>query len=90
MTKRVKLEIVKDMLLIIKEESNSIRSTPLLRKSNLSSIRFKEYLLELIEKGFVKEGTNKKGEKIFSLTDRGFKFLEKYRTIIDFIEEFEL
>jgi len=90
MTKRAKLEIVKDMLLTIKDESNSIKSTPLLRKSNLSSMRFKGYLSELIEKSFVKEGTNKKGEKIISLTDRGFKFLEKYKTIIDFIEEFEL
>ena len=33
---------------------------------------------------------NKKGDKQISLTERGLRFLEKYKTIIDFIDEFEL
>ncbi len=89
MIKRGKLEIIKDILSIIRKDSNSIKPTPLLRKSNLSSARFKGYFSELIEKGFV-EKVEKKGERFISLTDKGFKFLEKYRTIIDFIDEFEL
>lgn len=87
--KRGKLEIIKDILKIIQENNNSIKYTPLLRKSNVSSLRFKEYFLELISKDFVKE-INKNGEKFVSLTEKGFKFLEKYRTIIIFIDEFEL
>jgi len=90
MVKRGKLEIIRDMLYIIKEESNLIKPTPLLRKSNISSARSKEYFSELIEKGFIRETTDKKREKFISLTDKGFKFLEKYRTIMDFIDEFEL
>jgi len=41
--KRNKLEIIQDILKIIKQNHNSIKPTPLLRKSNLSSSRFNEY-----------------------------------------------
>ena len=51
--------------------------------------RFKEYISELTEKKFIKE-INNKNEKFISLTDKGFKFLEKYKTIVNFIDEFEL
>lgn len=89
MKKRGRLEIIYDILKIINRNSNSIKSTPLLRKSNISTARSKEYFLELIEKKFIIE-TKKKGEKFVSLTEKGFKFLEKYQTIINFIDEFEL
>ena len=89
MTKRGKLEIVYDILRTIQKNNNSIKPTPLLRKSNISTVRFKEYFSELITKDFVRE-INNKGENLISLTDKGFKFLEKYNTIISFIDEFEL
>lgn len=89
MVKRSKLEIIRDILSLIKENHNSIKSTPLLRKSNLSSSGFKEYLSELIEKGFIKESSIN-GTTLLSLTSKGFRFLEEYSTIINFIEEFGL
>jgi predicted transcriptional regulator len=89
MVKRGNLEIMRDILKIIMENKNSIKPTPLLRKSNLSSRRFKEYFSELLEKGFVRELQGKDGKSIV-LTDKGFKFLERYQTIVDFITEFEL
>ncbi len=89
MAKRNKLEIIKDILTIIHLNHNSIKSTPLLRQSNISTARFKDYFNELIEKKFIKE-VNNKNNKSISLTDRGFKFLEKYNTIVNFIDEFEL
>lgn len=89
MAKRGKLEIIKDILTIIKEHRNSIKPTPLLRQSNLSSLRFKEYFTELLEGKFIKEVNHKEG-KFILLTEKGFKFLEKYKTIINFIDEFEL
>jgi predicted transcriptional regulator len=89
MAKRGKLEIIKDMLTIIKDNRNLIKPTPLLRQSNISSSRFKEYFNELSERKFIKE-INHKGGKFISLTEKGFKFLEKYKTIINFIDEFEL
>jgi predicted transcriptional regulator len=90
MKKRGRLEIIKDILRVIQENRNSIKQTPLLRKSNISTSKFKEYSKELIEKEFIKETKNNSGEKTLSLTQKGFDFLEKYKTIVSFIEEFEL
>jgi predicted transcriptional regulator len=90
MKKRGRLEIIKDILKTIQENRNSIRQTPLLRKSNISSSKSKEYFTELIEKGVIKESKGNSGEKTISLTEKGFNFLEKYKTIVNFIEEFEL
>lgn len=88
MTKRSKIEIMKDILEII-NRNPKIRITPLLRKSNLSSERFKEYFLDLQEKGFVNILSNN-NIKTVSITEKGIKFLDKYKTILSFIEEFEL
>ncbi len=87
MAKRNKLEIIKDILKII-QDNHSIKPTPLLRRSNISSSRFKEYYLDLLEKEFIKE-THGKNKKII-LTEKGHRYLEKYSTIINFIDEFEL
>ncbi len=88
--KRDRLEIIYDFLNVVRKHDNSIKPTPLLRFSNLSSQRFKEYLSELEEKGFVKVLENKKGRKKITLTDKGFQFLQKYKTIRGFIDEFGL
>ena len=88
--KRDRLEVVSDILKIIRSNHNSIRPTPLLRYSNLSSQSFTEYYRELMEKGFITEVADKNGRKYVTLTDKGFKFLEKYRLIMGFIDEFEL
>ena len=87
MAKRNKLEIIRDILKII-QKNRSIRPTPLLRKSNLSSSQFKKYYLELLNKKFLKETYGK--NKTITLTEKGQKYLEKYLTIINFIDEFEL
>ncbi len=88
--RRDRLAVVYDILKIIRQHHNSIKPTPLLRYSNLSSQSFSEYLSELLEKGFVKEITDEKGKKFLTLTDKGFRYLEKYKLILGFIEEFEL
>ena len=88
MVKRIRLEIIRDILEIINKHRNSIKPTPLLRQSNISSARFKEYFSELIEKKFVKELNTAKGKQI-TLTKKGFRFLARYKTIVNFIDEFE-
>ncbi|MBE0523764.1 MAG: winged helix DNA-binding protein [Methanosarcinales archaeon] len=88
--KRDRLEVIYDILKIIRHHNNSIKPTPLLRYSNLSSQSFSEYLNELLEKGLLKEIIDEKGKKFLTLTDKGFKYLEKYKLILGFIEEFEL
>ncbi|MFA5856831.1 MAG: winged helix-turn-helix domain-containing protein [Candidatus Pacearchaeota archaeon] len=88
MVKRAKLDIIKDILNLIKDNPN-IKPTPLLRKSKISSSRFKEYYNELINRDLIKEISNNDDKSVI-LTDKGYKFLEKYKVIIDFIDEFEL
>lgn len=89
MPKRGKLEIMRDILLIVMN-NNCIKPTPLLRKSGLSSNTFGAYYFGLLQKDFIKEGIGKDGGKMIFLSEKGFRFLEKYKTIISFIEEFEL
>jgi predicted transcriptional regulator len=88
MVKRARIEIIKDILTIIQKNQNKIKITPLLRQSNISSSRFKEYFEDLIKKNFIKEIKGK--EKFISLTEKGYKFLDKYKIIVNFIDEFEL
>ena len=88
--KRERLEVIYDLLKIIHDRHNSIKPTPLLRYSNLSSKSFAEYYKELLKKEFVKEIIDEKNKKFISLGDKGFKYLEKYETILGFIDEFEL
>ena len=87
--KRNKLEIIKDILKIIKNNHDSIRITPLIRKSNLSSKRFYEYLKEMIEKELIRETNNQKTKEI-KITEKGKKYIERFNIIINFIEEFDL
>jgi predicted transcriptional regulator len=88
--KRDRLEVVKDILMIIRDHKNSIKPTPLLRYSNLSSQRFAEYFKELIDKNLVKEIMDNKERKHITLTDKGFRYLERYKSIIEFVDEFDL
>ncbi|MFH0961772.1 MAG: winged helix-turn-helix domain-containing protein [archaeon] len=88
--KRDRLEIIFGILSLVRENGNSIKPTPLLRKSNVSPKSFSEYYSELVSKGFVKEVADAKGRRFVTLTDRGFRYLEKYRSILQFIDEFEL
>jgi len=52
-------------------------------------LRFAEYFNELSSKGFVVDRIVKSG-KVISLTEKGYKYLEKYLNIVGFIEEFDL
>ena len=89
MVKRERLEVIRDILMIIKNNSGPIKKTPLLRKSNLSSSRFSEYFEQLTKDNFI-EPIEIKKESFIQLTNKGNKYLEKYRGILNFIEEFGL
>lgn len=88
--KRDRLEIIYNILKIIQDKGNSIKPTPLLRFSNVSSQSFNEYYKELLEKDLIREEFDKKDKKYVTLSDKGFSYLEKYKAILGFIEEFEL
>jgi len=90
MGKRDKLEIMRDILKVIKENHGHIKMTPLLRKSNLSSKRFANYKEELLQKELIQEIEEKKRGKQILITTKGMEFLEKYRAIVNFVNEFDL
>jgi len=87
--KRERLEIIKDVIKTIRENRN-IKPTRLLYASNLSPQMFKEYINELITKDFISLDVDKKEKKTFSLTEKGNNFLEEYRIIENFVENFGL
>ena len=87
--KRERLEVIKDILNAVREKKN-IKPTRLLYASNLSPQMFKEYINELIRKGFIKLEVGEKEKKSFSITKKGNDFLEEYRVIERFIENFGL
>ena len=87
--KRERLQVIRDILDSIRKTRN-IKPTRLLYSSNLSPQMFKEYVNELIEKGFMKIDIDKKDKKTFLLTPKGFEFLQEYKVIENFVENFGL
>lgn len=87
--KRERLEVIRDILKSIREK-RSIKPTRLLYASNLSPQMFKEYINELLEKKFIEFEIDKKDKKTFSLTKKGHEFLEEYKMIENFIDNFGL
>jgi len=87
--KRERLQVIRDILDSIRKTRN-IKPTRLLYSSNLSPQMFKEYVNELIGKGFMKIDIDKKDKKTFLLTQKGFEFLQEYKVIENFIENFGL
>ena len=87
MKKRDRLEVIRDILLTIQEKDGKVRSTHILYKSNLSHKMMEEYIMELINKGFIREN-NIKEIKTYSLEKKGLEYLEKYKLITDFLNLF--
>ena len=87
--KRERLDVIRDILTTIRQ-SREIKPTRLLYASNLSPQMFKEYVNELISKKFIKFDIDEKEKKTFSLTKKGQDFLQEYKVIESFIENFGL
>jgi len=87
--KRDRLQIVHDILKAVQDKNGRIKPTHILYKSNLSHQMLDEYLGELLSKGFLIENSTKTG-KTYSMTPKGFEYLQKYRTIVDFVDSFGL
>lgn len=87
--KRDRLEVIYDILNVIKNKNGKIKPTHILYRSNLSHQMMEDYLNELISGDFIIESKTKKG-KIYSLTNKGFNYLNKYKLIIDFVDSFGL
>jgi predicted transcriptional regulator len=87
--KRDKLQVIYDILDVIREKGENIKPTHILYKSNLSHQMMQQYLNELINKDFITEIQKEKG-KTYSLTEKGFNYLNEYVKITKFVESFGL
>lgn len=87
--KRTKLEIIKDILEVIRNKSGRIKPTHILYKSNLSHNMMEEYLEELKQKEFITEKPAGRSKTYF-ITEKGLNYLQKYHIIADFSESFGL
>jgi predicted transcriptional regulator len=86
--KRERIVIIHDILKAIQDKGGTAKPTHVLYKSNLSSQMLKEYMQEMIEKGFVTESEGK--SKAYSLTDRGYRYLADFTMIRNFMESYDL
>jgi len=87
--RRTKPEIIKDILRVIYEKNGKIKPTHILYKSNLSYVKMKTYITELIDKKLIKEEQNNKN-KTYTITEEGIKFLGDYERITEFMKSFGL
>jgi len=87
--KRERLDVIRDILKVIRD-NRQIKPTRLLYASNLSPQMFKEYVDELLNKEFIKLEEDKKGKRYFLLAKKGNDFLQEYKVIETFIENFGL
>jgi predicted transcriptional regulator len=87
--KRDRLQVIHDILYVISQKNGSIRPTHILYKANLSQKMMDDYLGDLIAKGFVEEKPQKRG-KTYSITQKGFDYLNEYKFITQFVDRFGL
>lgn len=86
--KRERIEIIYDILKAIQDKGPNAKPTHILYKSNLSSQMLKEYLNELVGKGFIEE--NKTKNTVYDLTERGFQYIRDFSVIKKFMESYDL
>jgi len=87
--KRNRLEIIRDILKVIRDRNGRIKPTHILYKSNLSYQMMEDYLEELKAKGFITEIKAKKG-KTYAITEKGMNYIDKYAIISEFTDSFGL
>jgi len=83
------MDIISDMLKMIKERDGKIKPTHLMYKANLSHNQMKLYLSELIEKGLAEKNSSEKANEIV-ITKKGRDFLLKYVQMKEFEDVFGL
>ncbi len=87
--KRSRMDIICDMLSIIRERGGSIKPTHLMYKANLSHKQMKSYLDELTKKNLIERDSFERNNKI-RITRGGVDFNLKYLQMKDLEKTFGL
>lgn len=87
---RDRLEIINDILDIIRNKGDTIKPTQIMYKANLSSEMLNNYMTELLTKGFIVEKKDKNDKRTYSLTEKGYNFLRDYKIIRGFVDSYDL
>ena len=87
--KRSRMDIISDILKIIRGKDGRIKPTHLMYKANLSHTQMSMYLNELVEKGLVEKNHSEKVNEI-GITKKGNEFLVKYLQMKEFEDVFGL
>lgn len=89
MTRRTKIEIVFDLLLLIQKKGGKIKPTHALYGGNLSYDRLKIYVEEMQKKGLINVVQEKK-RTFYQITDQGHNFVSEYRKVKELTDAFGL
>ena len=71
--KRDRLEVIRDILLVIQSGGGKIKPTKILYRSNLSHGMMKDYIKDILSMGLAKETHSKEG-RTYSITEKGLKY----------------
>jgi len=83
------MDIISDMLNILRERGGSIKPTHLMYKANLSHKQMKGYLDELVKKNLIQPSVPGRDSKI-TITKKGIEFNLKYLQMKDLEKTFGL
>ncbi len=87
--KRNRLEIIHDILRVIRDRNGKIKPTHILYKSNLSHQMMEEYLEELKNKEMIIEIKTPRS-RTYAITKKGLNYLEEFSVIKNFASSFGL
>lgn len=87
--KRDRLQILHDVLSAIQEKGPEAKPTHVLYKANLSHKVLTEYMEEVLSQNLAQE-KEVDGKKTYSLTEKGFKFLQDFQVVQNFLESYGL
>jgi predicted transcriptional regulator len=86
--RRSKIQIVYDLLIAAKQKGR-IKPTHLLYKGNLSHLRLKEYIDDLINKGLLSK-IQEDNHSFYKITEKGVKFISDIEKMKEITEAFGL